>query len=145
MFKNETVRLRVLRLGAILGNYAIFGATLLMLLALLPAATVIFFFFAAIVLVFILCVWLLTLGQLFQAPDTSFLSANGPVFEAISRFAQASAPYLFTLTAVFAVVSLIIAALDRRQQHVGRIVFSSLSLGAAVLGMILVYAIGGTV
>ena len=134
--------MRLLRLGAILGNYAIFGAVLLLLLGMLPAATFIFFFIAAVIVALIAIVWLLTLGQLFAFPDTSLFDSSGPIFEALSKFAHACAPYLFTITAVFAIASLIIAVLDK-QKHVGRIVCSSIALGFAVIGMILVYTVGG--
>lgn len=142
MFNNELFRLRLLRLGAILGNYAILGGVLLFLLGLLPAATFIFFIFAVFVVVIIILVWLLTLGQLFPFPETSMFDATGPIFEALSKFSHACAPYLFAFTAAFAIISIIIAA-TARGRHVGRIVCSSIMLFLAVLGMVLIYTVGG--
>ena len=142
MFKNELSRLRILRFGAILGNYAILGGVLLFILGLLPVASVFFYLAALLVYVLIILIWLLTFGQLFSFPDTSWLNASGPVFEWFSKFAHAAAPYLFPFTAVFAVISLIIVILDKRP-HAGRIATSSVALGLAVIGMILVYVAGG--
>ncbi len=142
MFNSELFRLRILRLGAILGNYAILGGVLLFLLGLLPAATFIFFVFAVFVVVLIILVWLLTLGQLFPFPETSMFDATGPIFEALSKFSHACAPYLFAFTAAFAIASIIIAAIFGKKR-VGRIVCSSIMLGFAVIGMVLVYTVGG--
>ena len=141
MFNSELFRLRILRLSARLGNYAILGGVLLFLLGLLPAATFIFFIFAAIVVVFIILAWMLTLGQLFPFPETSMFDATGPIFEALSKFSHACAPYLFAVTAAFAVASIVISAIFGKKR-VGRIVCSSIMLGLAVLGMILIYTVG---
>ena len=142
MIKNELARLRVLRLCSVLGNYAILSAVLLLLFGLLPVATFIFFIAALFIFAVVIIIWLITFGQLFSFPDTSMLNASGPVFEWISKTGLACAPYLFAITAVCAAASIIIAVIDRRP-HTGRIAASSVALGLAVIGMIMVYCIGG--
>lgn len=142
MINNELIRLRFLRLGAILGNYAILGGVILLLLGMLPVATFFFLIIAVFIYLLIAMVWLLTFGQLFDFPSTSLFDASGPVFEAIQKFSHACAPYLFAFTAAFAIISIIIAAVSKGR-HVGRIVCSSIMLFFAVLGMVLIYTVGG--
>lgn len=138
----DLLRLRFLRLGAILGNYAILGGVILFLLGLLPIATFIFLVIAIFIYLIIVFAWLLTFGQLFDFPSTSLFEASGPVYEAIQKFSHATAPYLFAFTAAFAIISIIIAAACKGR-HVGRIVCSSIMLFFAVLGMVLIYTVGG--
>lgn len=121
-----------LRLGKIAFNVAI----LLVLIAVCGALSLMT---TAFLILFAIIVTILSLGTIFKlAPNFWPNIISGAEFTGdVSTFLLNNAYIFLSIAIAFSVFSIVVLALDRKQKHIARIVFASLTLLTAVILMIL--------
>lgn len=136
--KKEINRLRLVHFGKILSNYAIFGGVILLLIAFIPLAAFIYYVFAALLLMILLFTGLLFTGDYDLFGDTELLNA-------VCGFMYSCLPYVFAVTAVCAVGSIVFLLFDRRSKHIGRIVIAGIVLFFGIIALVVFYLLGGVI
>lgn len=127
--------------GKIMSNLSIFGVAL-MAMILLSSVVYIFFFMFSLFLAFAIIV--ATFGTIFIAyPDfiQKMVNMNGSA-NAITLACYKAFPYIFGVTLITAIVSLVFLCIDKERRSVPRIVFSSVIIGLIII-IGLIYLLGG--
>ena len=140
MPRRELARMRLTHLGKIMCNLSIIGMVILII-------TLLFDFLAVVLMEIVLFIiaaatlFLLLLSEefrsLFANPEKLFGSTG------LNEAFLAAAPVIFSVTAVFAILAIVLLATDKREKHTGRLVVSGISLGVSIVTLILVYLLGG--
>lgn len=142
MEQREINRLHIAHLGVILNNFAALGGAFLFLTAALDAFKFLYLAVTATVvcvLILILLLSLLTLYKWFTELQVENWFNSAEFFDSVKSVFQTACPYVFSVTAVCAVVSVALLAQDKTKTHAARIVISVLALIAGIAATCVTY------
>lgn len=125
----------------ILSNYSILGTVLMLLILLGTVFFALYYIFAFVASVLLI---VCTLGLVFISNPKIF----GDIFNAsvgmekLLRYSHSAFPYIFGITMVVSIISLILLCVQKENRSVPRIVFSSCIIAISLI-VGLIYLLGG--
>lgn len=137
---------RISRFAKICCNAGLFCGIVLLLLGLLPAIRVIYYIFVGIIVLAVIVFWLISLIILHPF-DISFINiesiwVSDEIFARVRAVTVKCTPYLCAIAVVLGVVALVLFIKGKAVNKKSRIVASSLAIGFAVVGTVVVF-VGG--
>lgn len=129
-------------LAGILSNFAIFfsaAIAIMLFLCVGGSLLIVFGYFLLAMLV------LISFGLILLNPTVKGLfESNGSLdaFAVLGEWALKLAPYFFVVTAVCALISIVLYATDKTRPHTGRIVCNSIFLALALICLVVIITVG---